>query len=502
MKILTAQQTREADAYTIKNELIKSIDLMERASRKCADWLMNKFDQTITFTFFCGVGNNGGDGLAIARMLKQNGYEIMVFGVCFSEKHTPDFDTNLSRIKTIGINPILLTEKEYQFILSQKTVVIDAIFGSGLARPIDGFVAEIIYKINNTDVDIIAIDIPSGLFSTSNINNNLDNIIHANYTLTFQQPKLTMMFPENFRFVGEFEILDIGLHQEFLNKVSTSYYYLTLDLIKTILHQREKFSHKGNYGHALLIAGSKGKMGAGVLSARACLRTGVGLLTVLIPKNGVQIIQTTVPEAMCIGDAADNYISVLPDITNFDGVGIGPGLGKEKPTQNVLKLLIQNSIYPLVIDADAINIISENLTWLSFIPQNSILTPHPKEFERLVGKWSTDEERLEKQKVLSTKKKLIVVLKGANTSISLPDGTVYFNSTGNAGMATGGSGDVLTGMLTSLLAQGYLPKEAAIFGVYLHGLAGDIAKNKVGINSLLASDIINCISNAYKKLTN
>ncbi|OFY97423.1 MAG: NAD(P)H-hydrate epimerase, partial [Bacteroidetes bacterium RIFCSPLOWO2_12_FULL_31_6] len=399
MKILTAKQTQDADAYTIKNEPIKSIDLMERASQKCVDWLVNKFDKTVSFNLFCGVGNNGGDGLAITRMLKQKGYEIIVYCVHFSEKHTPDFDTNLSRIKTIGINPILLTEKEHQFILSQKTVVIDAIFGSGLARPIDGFVAEIIHKINNTDVDIIAIDMPSGLFSESNINNNLENIIHANYTLTFQQPKLTMLFPENFRFVGEFEILDIGLHQEFLNNVNTSNYYLTLDFIKSIVHQRKKFSHKGNYGHALLIAGSEGKMGAEILSARACLRTGVGLLTILLPKNGLQIMQTAVPEAMCICDEADNYISVLPNITSFDGVGIGPGLGKEKQTQNVLKLLIQNSTHPIVIDADAINIISENLTWMPFIPPQSILTPHPKEFERLVGKWENDEERLEKQKL-------------------------------------------------------------------------------------------------------
>ena len=501
MKILTAQQIKEADAYIIKNEPIKSIDLMDRASQQCVNWLVNKFDKTVSFTCFCGVGNNGGDGLAIARMLKQKGYEIIVYGVCFSEKHTPDFEQNISRLKSIGLQPILLTDKDYTFNLSPKTVIIDAIFGSGLTRPIDGFVAEIIHKINNTDVDIIAIDMPSGLFTESNINNKLENIILAKYTLTFQQPKLTMLFPENFKFVGEFEILDIGLHREFLETATSSYYYVTENETRLMVHQRKKFSHKGNYGHALLIAGSEGKMGAEILSARACLRTGVGLLTVLIPKKGLQIMQTAVPEAMCFCDEADNYISVLPNITSFDGVGIGPGLGKEKQTQNVLKLLIQNSTHPIVIDADALNIISENLTWMPFIPPQSILTPHPKEFERLVGKWATDEERLEKQKLLSSKHQLIIVLKGANTSISLPDGTVYFNSTGNTGMATGGSGDVLTGMITSLLAQGYLPKEAAIFGVYLHGLAGDFAKNKVGINSLIASDIIDCISNAYKQLT-
>jgi NAD(P)H-hydrate epimerase len=500
MKILTAQQTREADAYTIQNEPIDSIDLMERASQKCADWLKANYLSPYNFSIFCGVGNNGGDGLAIARMLKEKGYETIVYIVHFSDKHTPDFDINLDRVTNLGIEVVFLTKQQHQFNFLSNTIVIDAIFGSGLTRPIEGFIAKIIHHINNSNIRIVAIDMPSGLFSESNTNNKFENIIKANYTLTFQQPKLTMLFPENNQFVGDFKVLDIGLHQHFLDNLNTLSYYVTNDFIRFILRKRNKFSHKGTYGHALLIAGSEGKMGAEVLAARACLRTGVGLLTVQIPKQGLQIMQTAVPETMCITDEALDYISVLTDIENYNVVGIGPGLGKATQTQNVLKLLIQNSIFPLVIDADALNIISENLTWMPFIPDESILTPHPKEFERLVGKWENDEERLEKQKQLSINNNFIVVLKGANTSISLPDGTVYFNSTGNAGMATAGSGDVLTGMITSLLAQGYLPKEAAILGVYLHGLAGDIAKSKVGVNSLIASDIIEDISAAYKHL--
>lgn len=498
MKILTAQQTREADAYTIKNEPIKSIDLMERASQKCVDWLINKYESSTNFTVFCGVGNNGGDGLAIARMLQENGYAVTLYVVHFSNKHTTDFDVNFDKIKELGMTPILLTEQDHLFKLEANAVVIDAIFGSGLTRPIDGFIVDIVQEINKHKSAIISIDIPSGLFSESNKNNITEHIIQAEYTLTFQQPKLTMLFPENYNYVGEFEIFDIGMHSDFLDEVSTSNYYVTVDYIKSILHHRNKFSHKGTYGHTLLIAGSTGKMGAEILAAKACLRTGVGLLTVQIPKRGLNIIQTAVPEAMCIIDEADDSISMLTDIDSYSCVGIGPGLGISPETENVLKLLIQNSNNPLVMDADALNILAKNPTWLSFLPSESILTPHPKEFERLFGVWHNDEERLEKQRKESIKNNVIIVLKGANTSISLPDGTVYFNSTGNPGMATAGSGDVLTGVVTGLLAQGYDPKEAAIFGVYLHGLSGDLAKNKESINSLMASDIIDCISMAYK----
>ncbi len=500
MKILTAQQTRDADAYTIKNEPIKSIDLMERASQKCADWLMEKYDASRSFSVFCGMGNNGGDGLAIARLLKQKEYEVIVYIVHFSDKHTADFEVNLNRIKEFGIDPIFLNEGNHQLSSLNNQIIIDAIFGSGITRPIGGFVVDIVHQINDANTEVVAIDMPSGLFSESNKDNKLKNIIKANYTLTFQQPKLTMLFPENYKFVGEFEMLNIGLLSEFINEVDSKYYYVTEELIKSIIHPRKKFSHKGNYGHALLIAGSEGKMGAEILASKACLRTGVGLLTVQIPKNGLQIMQTAVPEAMCLIDESPDFISELKDITPYNIVGIGPGLGKELQTQNVLKLLIQNSNNPLVIDADALNILSENPTWMSFLPSGSILTPHPKEFERIVGKWEDDEMRLEKQKAASFKHNVIIVLKGANTSISFPDGSVFFNSTGNAGMATGGSGDVLTGIITSLLAQGYKSKDASVFGVYLHGLSGDLAKQKKGSNSLIASDIIDAISKAYLQL--
>ena len=498
MKILTALQTKEADDFTIKHEPISSIDLMERASGQCVEWITEAYDKTTSFSIFCGIGNNGGDGLVIARKLHLKGYHVNLFIVQFSKNRTVDFELNFEKIKVLGIEPTVLTEIDCRFKIEENSIIIDAIFGSGLTRPIAGFIAEIVEAINQHPSVTISIDIPSGLFCESNRLNSRENIIQANYTLTFQQPKLSMLFPENGKFAGDFKVLDIGLDISFLEEVKSTNYYVTKEWVKKIVHQRSKFAHKGTYGHALLIAGSTGRMGAEILAAKACLRTGVGLLTVQLPKNGLDIMQTSIPEVMCIVDASDNSISQLADIKPYSCVGIGPGLGNAIETQNVLKLLIQKANYPIVIDADALNILSENSQWLSFLPKGSILTPHPKEFERLFGKWTNDEDRLALQKEASRKYNVTIVLKGANTSISFPNGDVYFNSTGNPGMATAGSGDVLTGMLTSLLSQGYNSRDAAIFGVYLHGLAGDKANEEVGVNSLIASDIIASIPMAYK----
>lgn len=497
MKILTTQQVQDADEYTIKNEPISSIDLMERAATKCTDWLTNKYDEGTSFAVFCGVGNNGGDGLVIARQLAIKGYDVDVFVVQFSENHSSNYQINLERLREEGLFPFFLSEKAKNVCINDDIIIVDAIFGSGLSKPITGWLTHVIQDINDVKTTKIAIDVPSGLFADNNSVNNMDNVLKADYTLTFQQPKLAFLMPQNESYVGQFQLLDIGLHSTFLDEVASKTVFITKQLVKAIFHTRKTFAHKGNFGHALIIAGSKGKMGASVLGAKACLRSGAGLLTVQTPKCGEAILQTSLPEAMCIVDDESDFISTLTTVNSFSAIGIGPGLGQEAQTQNVLKLLIQNSSKPLVIDADALNILSENKTWLAFLPENSILTPHPKEFERLVGKWTNDEERLTLLKEFAYKNKIVVVLKGAYTTVACPDGMILFNSSGNPGMATAGSGDVLTGILTGLLAQGYLPKDAATLGVYLHGVAGDIAKENVGEEALISSDILNYLPMAF-----
>ena len=503
MKILTAQQLRAADAYTVENEPIDSIDLMERASEGCVTWLKEKFPSTKQhFTVICGVGNNGGDGLAIARLLKAGGYLVEVVIVRFSENSSEDFQINDKRLIEAEISAVSVTELVEVPELTLNTIIIDAIFGTGLTRPASGMIKEVIQQINTSKATVVSIDIPSGLFCEDNTANDTEAVVKADFTLTFQSAKLSFLFPENAAYLGEWRVIPIGLNQAFIDEQDSLYEYVIEEDILPLLKNRTKFSHKGTFGHALLMAGSKGKVGAAVLASRACLRSGVGLLTTNVPACGVDVLQEVIPEAMCISDSEDDYLSELPDLSKYSAIGVGPGLGTEIQTQNVLKLLIQNTLTPLVIDADALNILSENKTWLAFTAGGTILTPHPGEFKRLVGEWSNDFDRLELQREFSKKNCCFVVLKGANTSITAPDGRVFFNSTGNPGMATAGSGDVLTGVITGLLAQGYGNFEAAIVGVYLHGLAGDIAAEKVGGQSMIASDIIENIGEAYKIITN
>lgn len=509
MKILTSSEIRQADAYTIEHKPIKSVDLMECAAKTCVQWLTEKFDKKILFQIFCGLGNNGGDGLVIARLLAQKKFKVQVFIIRHSEKCSEDFLINEKRLKkitavrifnitsTVQI-PSTINHPDKKIGTGQpSTIIIDSLFGSGLNKPVEGLVADVIHFVNRSGCKIISVDIPSGLFSDDNSKNEKENIIRANHTLTFQVPKLFFMFPENGEFTGDFAVLNIGLDEKFISCLSSKNYFITQEIARQVFKPRKKFSHKGNYGHALIVSGSYGKMGACVLAAKACLRAGAGLVTARIPKCGYEILQTVVPEAMVETDLSENFLSENISLEKHNAIGIGPGIGTEKETQSVLKLLIQNSSTPLVLDADALNILSENKTWISFLPTNSILTPHIGEFKRLVGDADNDFTRLQMQKDFSVKHDVYVILKGAHTCIACPDGEVYFNSTGNPGMATAGSGDVLLGIITGLVAQGYSSKEASILGVYLHGLAGDIASEKINQESLIARDIIEFLGEAF-----
>lgn len=499
MKILSVEQIRQADAYTVQNEPITSLDLMERAATKLFEWFYKRVSGNRVVKIFCGMGNNGGDGLALARLLSQHDIVPQVFIVYCSSAMSADCDANCRRLENETQTPIFEIHSDDDFPkVNANDIIVDALFGSGLNRPLEGLAADLIFYLNQTPAIGVAIDIPSGMFA--DCPSDVGAVFKADYTLTFQFPKLAFLFPENDAYVGRFEVLDIALHHQFIDEVTTANFYTTASMIKPLLHARTKYSHKGTYGHALLIAGSAGKIGAALLSARSCMRAGVGLLSVHLPKGNLSSLLSAIPEAMADADSCDACFSEYGDLDAYSAIGIGPGLGRSEQTVQALKRLIQDAQVPLVMDADALNILSENPNWLPFLPGKTILTPHIKEFERMAGKASDSFDRLERQRAMSMKFGIIIVLKGAYSSITFPNGSCFFNTTGNPGMATAGSGDVLTGIILSLLAQRYLPEEAAIIGVYLHGLAGDIAAERIGVDALLASDITENIGKAYMQL--
>jgi len=501
LPVFTASQIREADSFTIAHEPISSIDLMERAATVCCDWLFNSFKNHTYFTIVCGQGNNGGDGLAIARILHNNNYKCQVIIIQQKESGSADFEINLKRLQNTDIPITYITNTINPELFSVDGVIIDAIFGTGLTKPASGIFAQVIEQMNTSERFIVSIDLPSGLFSEGdNKHIHERNTILAWHTISFQVPKLSMLLPESGRFVGYFTIVDIGLNSQFIASCETQNYLLSSQAYAIEPFFREKFSHKGTFGHALLIAGSKGKTGAAVLAAKACLRSGAGLVTVHCPKESLAIVQTAVPEAMVHCDEASDYVSKMPQLQSFSAIGVGPGLGIRSKTAQMLKLLIQSAQLPLILDADALNILSENKTWISFLPKGSILTPHVGEFDRLFGKSESSIERLELQRSESVKHGIIIVLKGAHTSVSFPNGYIYFNSTGNSGMATAGSGDVLTGIITGLFARTGSTAYAALNGVILHGTAGDMAAEKEGQESMIAGDIIRYLGKAHKKL--
>jgi NAD(P)H-hydrate epimerase len=384
--------------------------------------------------------------------------------------------------------------------LTSNSLVIDALFGSGLNRPLEGINAQLISYLNEQANTIISIDLPSGLMSDT-----LEigvPIIQANHTLSFQVPKLAFYFPENEKFIGEIHLLDIGLSAGFLHHIVPEINLINQEVVEKIYKPRQRFSHKGTFGHALLLAGSYGKTGAALLAAKACMHSGVGLLTLGVPQCAYLVLQVGLPEAMVTSDEKKNKLAtIMPNYSIYQAVGIGPGIGLEKGTRQWLLHQLLVIQCPLVLDADALNAIAYEEKW-HCIPKNSILTPHPKEFDRLFGLCKNSQERMLKAVEKAKELSCIVVLKGHHTLIATSEGEVWFNTTGNAGMATGGSGDVLTGIITGLLAQGYVSKDAAILGVWLHGKSGDIASKRHGQEALVASHIIEFLGDAFLLMTN
>ncbi|QHL87864.1 NAD(P)H-hydrate dehydratase [Nibribacter ruber] len=500
MKILTAAQTREADAYTIQQEPVSSLDLMERAAAALVAWLRQRYSAQVPFVFFCGPGNNGGDGLAAARLLFQAGYEVQVFlveeaGQCKSQDFTQNLQRLPSEISTHTLQAGFgFPEMEFG------AIVVDALFGSGLSRPLQGVYAQVAEEINQAGVTVVAVDVPSGLFTDAPTPEDAV-VVQATYTVTFERPKLAFLLPKSGAWVGEWHAVPIGLHPEFLQQVATPYQLLTNAYVKSLLKARQKYAHKGTYGHALLIGGSYGKMGALVLAAKAALRAGIGLLTVQIPQVGYSIVQTAVPEAMALTDAHElHFTRFMGQPETYECIGIGPGLGQAEDTRLALENLFRQHLPPLVLDADALNLLAADRTLLRTLPQDTILTPHLKEFERLAGPATDDFHRLQLLQSFCQEHRCYVVLKGAHSCVGTPTGDFYFNTTGNPGMATGGSGDVLTGILTALRAQGHSALETCLLGVYLHGLAGDLAAKEMGQASLIASDLTTYLGKAFLAL--
>ncbi len=501
IKIFTTEQVRELDQYTIQHEPIAPIDLVERASIAFVHAFTRRYSKQYRVVVFAGRGNNGADALAIARLLIEEAYHVETYLFNPSGVLSVECEDNKRRLEEKG--DIRFTEVTNGFeppVLGKRDIVIDGLFGTGLTRPLTGGFAAVVDYVNQSEAQVVSIDIPSGLFGEDNRGNDSEAIIHADVTFTFGFPKLAFFMPDSASYVGEWTVLDIGLHPEAVEKASSQWQWISEADVAAMFRPRDRFAHKGTFGHALLVAGSRGKMGAAILSARACLRGGAGLLTIHIPQRGEQALQTAFPEAMISLDIHNNHFSTVPDLAAYTAIGVGPGIGQHLETGSAFETLLQRAGKPMVIDADGLNLLSSNHDLHRHIPANSILTPHPKEFDRLSGIHTTAYERLQKARTFAMEKKVIIVLKGAYTAVCTPDGHVCFNSSGNPGMATAGSGDVLTGILLGLLAQGYEPATAALMGVWIHGAAGDMAAHLQSEESMLAGDIIETLGKIFKQL--
>ena len=502
MKIFTAAQIKELDKYTIEHEPVKSIDLMERAARALTSAITSRWNSNVPVVVFAGPGNNGGDALAVARMLTERGFQVQTFLFNISGKLSADCAENKQRLMTKKGRP-LLTEVTQEFDppqLEKGMLVVDGLFGSGLNKPLAGGFASLVKYINAAPAQVVSIDVPSGLMTEDNSYNVRANIIKADVTLTLQHTKLSFLFAEHQQYIGQVEVLDIQLSEEGIEKMDSQFTFLEKDEVLPMLKPRDAFAHKGTMGHALLVAGSYGMAGAAILAARACMRSGAGKITVHTPRRNVPILQTAVPEAVLHTDHEETLFSEAVSTDGFQAVAVGPGIGTAEATAVAMIAQLRRAQCPAVADADALNILAARHAWLQQLPKGIILTPHPKELERLEGQCTDSYERLTKARQLAERLQGYVILKGHHTAVCMPDGHVAFNTTGNAGMATAGSGDVLTGILLGLLARGYRQREACLLGVYLHGLAGDLAAEELGEESLMASDIINYLPQAFRAL--
>ena len=500
MKIFTSRQIKEWDRYTIEHEPVKSIDLMERAASAVADEIARRW-VPMRVIVFAGPGNNGGDALAVARLLAERSFAVSVYLFNIHNNLSPDCAANKKRlVESVKVEDFVEVKVNFDPpVLDADTLVVDGLFGAGLDKPLAGGFSSLVKYINQSEAPVVSIDLPSGLMPEDNSSNVRANIVRATLTLTFQQLKLSMLFAENQPYLGEVKVLDIRLSKSFAESKDSRFSLVEEGELRSFLRRRWPFAHKGEMGHALLIAGSYGMSGAAILSARACLRSGVGKLSVHTPKANYTVMQMAVPEAVLQMDASELRFTEALDTTAYSAMGVGPGLGTDETTALSLISQLRRANCPVVIDADAINILAAHRAWLQQLPKDCILTPHPKEMERLLGAASHDScELLNRASEMAARLQAYILLKGHYTALCLPSGQVIFNTTGNAGMATAGCGDVLTGVITGLLARGYQHQQACMLGMYLHGLAGDLAVRTKGMESLVASDIVDSLPAAFR----
>ncbi|MCR5316399.1 MAG: NAD(P)H-hydrate dehydratase [Bacteroidaceae bacterium] len=497
-KILSSQQIRQVDAHTIQTEPISSLDLMERAATRVAERICELCDKNRRIIVFAGPGNNGGDALAVARMLVQQGYRVSVFLFNIGNNLSADCQTNKNRLKLCpSIDFHEITTDFVPPAISSDDVIVDGLFGTGLSRPLMGGFASVVKYINSSEATVISIDIPSGLMTEDNTANVMTHVVQAAYTFTFQYNKLAFLFAENEHYVGKLEVLDIGLHDPLSDVTTTPYYLFEETDAVAMLKTRPRFSHKGTFGHACLIAGKEGMGGAAIMASKACMRSGAGKLTVHTPIANLIPLQITVPEAILHIERQSSYFTTPFETTSFNALAIGPGIGTEEATVRAFSQQLHYHQGPLVLDADALNILGSHPELMNKIPQDAILTPHKKELRGLIGATSNSYEELQLTRQLAQRYHIYVIVKGANSAIVTPEGDVIFNITGNPGMATAGSGDVLSGIILSLLAQDYSSLQASLLATYIHGLAGDLAAADLTQESLIATDLIDYLPKAF-----
>jgi len=500
VKIFSKEQIYEADRLTVEKQNILSADLMERAGVQIFNWINQRMQGAqVPIHVFCGIGNNGGDGLVLSRHLVTHGYNVITYVVNFSDKRSKDFLVNYDRIKNVTNDwPILLSCKEEFPVIGQDDIIVDAVFGIGLNRQADDWVKTLFQHFRASKAYTLSIDIPSGLYMDK-IPEDENGVVWADFTLSIQTPKLIFFLPESAKYTIQWDILDIGIDTDYLMETETEVELIGKYEVLPIYKPRNKFDHKGTFGHSLIIGGSYGKIGSVLLASKAALKIGAGLVTAFIPKCGYTALQSALPEAMVITDAHEQMITGIKFEIKPNAIGIGVGIGTNNKTVNAFEAFLKENKSPLVVDADGLNMLAKKNSLLKLLPNNTVLTPHPRELERLIGKWKDDFNKLKKTKDFSNKYNVIIVIKGANT-ITVYNNKYYINTTGNPGLATAGSGDVLTGVITGLISQGYESKDAAIFGTYLHGKAADIGIETYGYQSLIASNVIDHLKDAYMEL--